>query len=123
MTSSKLQSCRALPKSIECQKARLKARKINVLFPEVHEVLNCLVYNYKLQRSALAEILKELNPKKPILDKDSLLNLGDKITGKIIECISTKPINNIEVKPDSSKHRGQFSEASGYVYCKVVAYY
>jgi len=109
--------------SIECKKAGLKARRINLLFPDDHEVLKCMVYHWKLQESAIAKILEELNPKISIIDNNSALNMGDRIYGKLIEGLSTRPIPGRSVGPDSSKHRAQFSEVSGFVYCKVISRY
>jgi len=118
-----IQPCQRFPESIECQKAGIKARRINPLLPHTHDILNCFVYVYKLQEAAVAEIWEELNPKTYRLDENSLLDLGAMICGRIIECISTKPIRRPRIKANSSRHRGQFSEASGYAYCKVISRY
>lgn len=105
--------------SIECKKAFIKARRVNPGRPSTNASLKCLVYSWKLQESAQAEIAQELDPKVAIIDPASKLDLGHKISGKLIEGFSTKLPAPARVGPDSSRHRGQFSEASGFVYCKV----
>lgn len=108
-----------MPDSLECQRALIKARKINPLRPSTNAVLNALVYNWKLQFAAEAVIEEELTPKRTKIQSTSKLDLGDQIDGKMIEGFSTHPISRPEVRADSGRHRGQFSEASGFVFCQV----
>jgi len=108
-----------MPESLECQKALIKARKINPLRPSFNAVLNALVFNWKLQETAEAAIEKELDPKRAVIEPTSKLNRGDHINGKMIEGFSTQPISRAQVGADSSRHRGQFSVASGFVFCRV----
>lgn len=107
--------------SIECQKAWVKSRNTKYLRPETDERLGELVYPIKLHESAKAEIHKELKPKKARIDPRSKLNQGDKIVGKTIIGFATDPISPHQVKHDSSRHRGQFTLISGFVYCAVTA--
>jgi hypothetical protein len=108
---------------LECQKALIKARNIVQLMPYRHAKLNEQVWPWKLKESAEAVIEQELSPKKAVLDPTSKLNLGDQINGKMIEGFSTHSIPRPEVRTDSSSHRGQFSVASGFVFCRVSYIY
>jgi len=108
-----------MAESLECQRAVIKARNILQLMPYRHTKLNDPVWPWKLKESAEAVIEQELEPKKAVLDPTSKLNLGDQINGKMIEGFSTHSIPRPEVRTDSSKHRGQFSVATGYVHCWV----
>jgi hypothetical protein len=108
---------------LECQKALIKARNIVQLMPYRHAKLNEQVWPGKLKESAEAVIEQELSPKKAVLDPTSKLNLGDQINGKMIEGFSTHSIPRPEVRTDSSSHRGQFSVASGFVFCRVSYIY
>lgn len=123
MNALENQLSQRLWESIECEEAKLKARRTNPLFPTNNEKLKCRVWPWKLNEAAVAEILTELNPKVAIIDANSRLDAGDRIVGKIIEGFSTRPIPPPAVRPDSGRHRGQFSIASGFVYCKVLARY
>lgn len=110
---------RKRPSSIECEEAKLTAKKTNTLLPIIHPILNQKVYRLKLRWGAKAIIIKELSPKEFRIDPDALLDLGSQISGKIIECISTNPVNKLRVGEFSGRHRAQYSFASGYVYCNV----
>ncbi len=109
--------------SIECEEAQLKARRVNPLFPYRHEKLQCMVFPWKYQESAVAIILKELYPKVAIIDSNSALDAGNRVVGKIIEVLATRQIPRPQVQAHSSRHRAQFSIAAGFVYCKVIARY
>jgi hypothetical protein len=90
----------------------------------MHDTLHCLVWPWKLKEAAQASIIEELEPKVAVLESTSKLNLGDQINGKQIEGFATKAFSPARVGPDSGRHRGQFTEASGFVYCEVrSAYY
>jgi len=107
------------PQSIECKKAELKAGQIIPYLPYVHSILNELVYEYKLQLGPRAIILEELIPKKSKIDRNSMLNLGDRISGRMLRCLSTAPIKS-EWTKISSRHRGFLAIAKKYIYCKVI---
>lgn len=104
--------------SIECKKAEITARKITAYPPEQNRVLKKVVFQYKLQISAKAEIIEELIPKKALIDPESLLNVGDKIMGRTLRCMSTGAIRP-EITHISSKHKGSRAVAGNYVYCRV----
>ena len=106
--------------SIECKKAEITARKITAYPPEQNPILNKMVFPYKLQISAKAVILEELIPKKALLDPNSMLNVGDKVMGRTLECKSTGAIRP-EIIHVSSKHRGSHAVAGNYVYCRIFA--
>lgn len=108
-----------MAESLECQRASIKARNVRQLFPYKHTRLDQQVWPWKLQESAEAVITRELDPKRAVLEPTSKLNLGDQINGKMIEGFSTHSIPRPEKGADSSSHRGQFSEATGYVHCWV----
>ena len=112
-----------MAESLECQKALIKARNVRQLMPYTHTKLNERVWPWKLQESAEAVIEEELNPKRARIEPTSKLNLGDQINGKMIEGFSTNSIPRPEVRTDSSSHRGQFSVASGFVFCRVSYIY
>lgn len=104
---------------IECQEALIQAKRINTNLPKKDPVLKKLVYIYKLQRGASATIAKELNPKIALLDSDSMLNEGDVIRGRVINCKTTRPFPRETVQHASGRHKGQFITAREYVFCKV----
>lgn len=106
------------PDSIESRKAEIKARKITAYTPTINSILNKLVFPYKLQLGASAEILEELIPKKPLLDQNAMLDVGDKISGMTLDCISTGAIKP-EITHISSRHKGSRAIAGNYVYCKI----
>jgi hypothetical protein len=108
-----------VPESIECLRASLKARSVTPLRPYAHDRLHSLVWPWKLKEAAEASIIRELNPKVAVIDAASKLNLGDQINGKMIEGFSTNPLPPKRLEADSSSHRGQFTEASDFVYCYV----
>jgi hypothetical protein len=89
----------------------------------MHDTLHCLVWPWKLKEAAQASIIEELEPKVAVIDAASKLNLGDQINGKQIEGFATKAFSPARVEPDSGRHRGQFTEASGFVYCEVRSTY
>lgn len=106
--------------SIECKKAGLIAKRINPYPPRLHSILNKITFEYKLQQGAIGEILQELKPKKAILNPESMLDLHDKISGEIIQCLATNKISREEVRPFSKKHRAKYSNIKGYVYCRIL---
>ena len=112
-----------MPDSIECKKANLKARSVNPLPPYLEPRLNGLAWPWKLKEAAQATITLELDPKAAVIDPASKLDVGEQINGKQIEGFSTKKLSPARVEPDSSRHRGQFTEASGFVYCSVRSSY
>ncbi|MFC2086696.1 hypothetical protein ACFLSA_00830 [Bacteroidota bacterium] len=64
--------------SIECEGSKIIARRFNRGYLE--EVPNLgTVIKYKCDRNGTAEITRELNPKKPKYNKNSHLNIGDKL--------------------------------------------
>lgn len=107
------------PQSIECKEAEIKAKKIVAYDPEIHPILNELIYPYKLERGARAQILAELNPKCPKIDANAKLDQGDVIAGIKLDCITTEPIAPA-LKQISGSHRGKYAIAKDYVYCKVL---
>ncbi len=115
------ESTRRIPSSIECEVASVKARRINMTGSRIHEILNELVYITKLQRTALAKIQEELNPKRHVLDSNSSLNYEDEINGTSILCLSKGYPKRIIVGTDSGRHRAQFSQLRDYAYCRVIA--
>ena len=104
--------------SIECKKAGLKAGQIIHYLPTIHPILNELVYECKLKLGPRAIILEELDPKESKIDRNSMLNSGDKISGRVLECLSTAPITS-RWTTISGKHTGNLAIAKKYVYCKV----
>jgi hypothetical protein len=106
--------------SIECKKAGLIAKRINPYPPQFHSILKKTIFEYKLQRGAIAEILQELEPKRAILNPESMLDLHDKIRGEIIDCLATNVISREEVRSFSGRHRAKYSSIKGYVYCRIL---
>lgn len=97
----------------------MKAGRVISYTPEINPKLDKLVFPYKLQLRARAEILEELIPKKALLDPDSMLDVGDRISGRTLECKTTRAIR-CEITQISSKHKGSRAVAGNYVHCKVL---
>ncbi len=108
------------PASIECDTASIKTRKIEPRPPIFEERLESIVYPFKLSLNSEAIIKKELNPKKPIIDSSSKLNIGEGISGEMIAGFSLNGIGRDNtVKRGSSRHKASFLDVNGFVYAKL----
>ena len=117
--------CYFLPASIECKSAALKTRKMLIGLPVKHHILNILVFRCTLDRNSSATIVKELYPKKALLDNQSLLDKDTSINGDSISVLSEKPIkkNKEEIKKGSSTHKASFLKTKAYTYAKLEKAY
>lgn len=109
------------PASIECEVAKLKYRKIVIQKPEKNTKLNKIVYRCKCERDSEAYIVKELNPKIPKINENSMLNKDDGIKGKDIFVISIKNIRpeNAKIKRGSATHQAAFHQLRGFIYAEL----
>ena len=106
---------------VEGDKLRLVCRKFSALIPEHNEIIDKKVFRYKLSTNALAQIIIELNPKTFRISPKSLLNKGDSIAGRVIECLCTKPIQayDAEIKKRTSDHQVQFIHTRSYSFAQI----
>lgn len=113
------------PASIECKSAALKTRKLIIGRPVLHNILKILVYRCTLDMNSSATIEKELDPKKALLDNQSLLDKGASINGDSISVLSEKPIkkNKEKIKKGSSTHKASFLKTKAYTFAKLEKAY
>ena len=110
-----------LPASIECEKAHLIARKINIQRPIKNNYPNlrpAILYNCKLDRNSEATIIEGCNPKKFYIDKNSLLDPEDGIKGDMIHCLTEGPLKTI-VKKTTHTHQASHIETKKFTYAKL----
>lgn len=107
------------PASIEAQKAKAQARRVNPYRPQNNEKLSCIVFPFKLDRNSEIYIEKELTPKEALIDKSSSLNKADGLKGLIISGFSKEPFPSTSVKKGSSTHKANFADINKFVYAKL----
>lgn len=105
---------------IECQNSEVIAKKITPSVPQRHPKIGLSV-KYKCKRDGSAEITKELDPKEFKVDKNSNLNLGDKLDANHLFII----VNNIKkIKPQkvgghSGRHSSQKMNTKDFTYAEI----
>lgn len=107
------------PASIEAERADAKTRKIIQLMPFKDAKLACMFFPFKLDRNCEITISKELNPKRPKVKDNSLLNLGDGLKGDMIYGFSEKNVPSPEVKKGSSTHKANFLKIKNFVFARL----
>ncbi len=115
-----------IPASIECAESAIKARKVLPHLPiknpyRVRFKNNTLIFPYKLDLNCEAHILTELDPKEPVVSKQSMLDCGDGIKGDMISGASLSPIkrDDAEVKRGSSTHKASYINLKVFLYAKL----
>lgn len=106
---------------IECQKSEVIAKYILASHTQNHPVIGLSV-KYKCDRDGSAIITKELNPKEPILHKESNLNLGDKLRAKkfyiIVENI--RRIKHKRISGHTGRHGSQKMNTKDYTFAEIT---
>ncbi len=111
-----------LPASIECNRSSLIARKIILhapirnIYPRLKAIL---LYPYKLDLNSEANITEECDPKEHIINKESMLAVGDGIKGDMIYCLTKSPIKASVVKPTSGRHKASHISTKDFTYAKL----
>ncbi len=105
--------------SIECIESSLTARKfIKSNLVKKEKIGQC--FKFKAQINCIAKIVKELNPKKFIINEKSFLDLGDYLTAECIEIFFKGKYSTNLISNYSSTHGIQNEIISGYVYAHIV---
>lgn len=107
------------PASIEAEKADAITRKIIQMTPVRNPKLACIIFPFKLDRNCEIIISKELDPKEPKIDNNSLLNLGDGLKGDMIYGFSEKSVPSPDVKKGSSTHKASFLTIKNFVFARL----
>lgn len=105
--------------SIESEGATLIARRLSAMPPCHDPALGKMVYNAAIRDNANATVRIELSPKEPIKSLTSLIDVGDKILGDTILCISVKRFPSPSAKPRTGRHKSQEIETRKYTYACV----
>ena len=105
--------------SIEAEQAILTARKISPKLPWKHQDLRKQVFPFEIHQNAEALIHKELNPKKPVLSQDSLVDKGDCIRGMLISGYSLKKVPNRTVVPRTGRHKANTVRTEKFTFAEV----
>ena len=106
--------------SIECNSAEVISRKIMPgTFIELENVGKCLTY--KCSRNSEAKIVKELNPKEPLHNKFSAVDLDSRLeSDKIfIAILRTKPYK-VYLKNHSGTHKAQTFTTDVFTFAKIT---
>jgi hypothetical protein len=106
--------------SLECLHAEVVSRDIKLsALVDVPEIGKCRKYNCK--RNSKASILEELNPKKPIINLNSRLNIGDSIKAEeIVILLNNLRTLKIEVINLSGRHKAQKTETNCYTHAEIT---
>lgn len=111
--------------SIEFLKSEIIAKKFNRGRPKRHPINKKRYFFLKVDRSGSAETLKELNPKKPIIDPDSKINISDKICGDkldmFIDC--KKRPKQQKIGGHTGSHGSNIIITEDYTYAKISKRY
>lgn len=105
--------------SIECSSAEVISRQIiPSSFVELNKVGKCLTY--KCKRNSEASILKELNPKEPIINKNSYLDIDVKVECEslFVAVCKSKPYK-IDVINHSGRHKAQYMKTDEFTFAKI----
>lgn len=105
--------------SIEGLKFFLQCRQFMLHIPYVHEILG-RVYPFKLGIYGKAIIEKELNPKEPKINSNSILDEGSGIEGNSIEGFSTKLPSSPQIKIATARHSASFIQTKKYSFAQII---
>ncbi len=100
--------------SIECNSALISTRKIiKTSILNIPAIGVCK--KYKCSRNSDVTILKELNPKTALINKNSFLNIEDKIKAETIIVITTDKKDIILKKtPYTGRHKSQIGRTNNF---------
>lgn len=109
-----------LGEKIECQQSDIIAKKIIPSVPQNHPKIG-LSIKYKCKRDGSAEIMKELEPKIPIVDEKSNLNINDKLQANELFFIvkNIKKLNPAKVGGHTGRHSSQVVKTKHYTYAEI----
>lgn len=106
--------------TIECLSAKVISRKIMPgSFIDLPNIGKC--FSYKCSRNSEAKILKELNPKEPIVNEFSALEIDD-----MLECenlyvaVTAKKPYKLDVINHSGRHKARTFESKEFTFAKVL---
>ena len=105
--------------SIECLSAGIISRKIlPSSFLEILNIGKCLTYKCKLNSEA--KILKELNPKSPIINKNSHLDIDVKLECEnLFIAVNVKKPYKLDLINHSGRHKAQEMITDQYTFAKI----
>ncbi len=105
---------------IECQCSEIIAKKIVPSVPQRHPKIG-LSLKYKCKRDGSAEIVKELKPKKFKIDKNSHLNLGDKLNANSFYAIvkDIKKIKTQKIGGHTGRHSSQKFNTKKFTFAEI----
>jgi len=105
--------------TIECNSAKIISRKITPSsFLNIPNIGRC--FTYKCSRNSEAVIKKELDPKEPIYNHNSLLNIDTKLECELlfVAVNKIKPYSFIKIN-HTGRHKAQTFTTKEYTYAKI----
>lgn len=111
--------------SIECQKSEIIAKKIGKGYLKYHPKIGKAFMYYKCERSGTAEIIEELNPKRPIVSDHSGLDQGDKLNGDKLEIYIDikKRLRSEHIGGHTGKHGSCRFKSDKFTYARISKQY
>ena len=105
---------------IECNASEVIAKDIVPSVPQKHPKIG-LTLKYSCKRDGSAEIKKELNPKKYKINKDSNLELGDKLRANLFYVLveGIKKIKPTKLGGHSGRHNSQIFNTNKFTYAEI----
>ncbi|MGE0932487.1 hypothetical protein [Peijinzhouia sedimentorum] len=107
--------------SIECESAEIISRKIiPSSFIELNNIGKC--FSYKCSLNSEATIRKEISPKEPKVNENSLLNLDSKLEcNKLFVAVKrNKPYRRLSVINFTGKHKAQSLITDEFTFAKIT---
>jgi hypothetical protein len=105
--------------SLEADGTDMHCRKFLPRLPEFCSQLARQLFVYSLERDAEVVIVRELKPKTPVLNANSLLDKGETLKGDKISVSTEKAIRRPRIRSGSSAHRAQYLKSRGYTFAQI----
>ncbi len=105
--------------SLEADGIDMRCRKFLPRLPEPCPQFGKPLFVSSLENNAEVVIVRELRPKVPILNANSLLDKGQTLKGDKIRVRTEKAIGLPKIRPGSSAHRAQYFKSRGYTFAQI----
>lgn len=110
---------------IECEHSEVIAKDIKACVPQNHPKIG-LSLKYKCKRDGTAEIKRELNPKKSLMeDEASNLNIGDTLNANSFYVLvkNTRKIKPEKIGGHTGRHGSQKINTTDYTFAEITVPY